>query len=70
MKRTPQKLLVLRELAKGNKLTVLKALRKLRVYALSQRCTELRAEGWPIKSRMVNVGGKRVAEYSLTRRHA
>lgn len=70
MKHTSQKLLVLRELAKGVKLTPLKALRMFGCLSLSQRVGELKRDRWPIKSRLVNVGGKRVAEYSLTRRNA
>jgi len=53
-------------LRRGEKLTVLVALNRYGVFALSQRCTELRALGWPIKSKMIQVeSGKRVAEYSL-----
>lgn len=51
----------------GKKLTVLKALKSHGVYALSQRCSELRLKyRWPIKGRMVTLpNGKKVAEYSL-----
>ena len=50
----------------GERLTVAKALSEYGVYALSQRCGELRKMGWPIKSAMKTLkNGKRVAEYSL-----
>jgi len=55
---------ILRYLAKGHTLTVLEAIERFGCYALSQRCTDLRREGWPIFSEMVEVGnGKRVARY-------
>jgi hypothetical protein len=48
----------------GARLTVAKALNEYGVFALSQRCTELRKMGWPIKSNMVKLpSGARVAEY-------
>ena len=50
-----QKLAILRALAKGESLTVAKALSELNVYALSQRCGELRKDGWPVESRMIEV---------------
>ena len=50
----------------GERLTVAKALSKYGVYALSQRCGELKRMGWPVDSVMKTLGdGKRVAEYSL-----
>jgi len=51
----------------GKKLTVLKALKSHGVYALSQRCGELKNKyHWPIKGREVKLpNGKRVKEYSL-----
>lgn len=52
-------------LDRGEKLTVLGAIHKYGVYALSQRCGELRRMGWQIKSEMVTLpSGKRVAQYS------
>lgn len=57
---------LLEALRRGERLTVLLALQKYQCYALSQRCTELRALGWPIQKRMVSVpSGKAVAEYWL-----
>jgi predicted DNA-binding transcriptional regulator YafY len=56
---------ILKYLQSGRTLTVAKAMAELGVYALSQRCGELRRMGWPIKSRMVELHRTRVAEYSL-----
>lgn len=50
----------------GARLTVKVALERHGVYALSQRIGDLkRRYGWPIQSRMVNVGTATVAEYWL-----
>ena len=57
---------ILKYLQSGRTLTVAKAMSELSVYALSQRCGELRRMGWPIRSRMVEIHpGTRVAEYSI-----
>jgi hypothetical protein len=57
---------ILRYLQAGKTLTVAEALSELGVYALSQRCGELKRLGWPIKSEMVRTpSGKHVARYSL-----
>jgi len=48
----------------GKSLTVLEAIEKFGVYALSQRCTDLRKQGYPLEGQMVTVGaGKRVMRY-------
>ena len=48
----------------GGSLTVAEALERYGVYALSQRCTDLRREGYPVDSRMVTTpSGKRIAQY-------
>jgi hypothetical protein len=48
----------------GGRLTVGKALSQLGVYALSQRCGDLRRMGWPICSRRIEThGGANVSEY-------
>ena len=60
-----QRLAILRHLAKGHTLTTMQAFTKFACTTLSQRCTELRNQGWKIVSRMVKVGNKRVASYSL-----
>lgn len=45
---------LLRAMQRGERLTVATALLMYQVYALSQRCGQLRDEyGWPIKSRFV-----------------
>jgi hypothetical protein len=63
-----QQALVLAYLETGRTLTVGEALEQLGVYALSQRCGELRRLGWPIQSEMVTTStGKRIARYSLER---
>lgn len=51
----------------GARLTVAVAMSQHGVYALSQRCGELRREfGWPIRDRWVETnGGARVKEYWL-----
>ena len=55
---------LLRAFQRGEKLTVAEALSRYGVYALSQRCGELKRAGWPVRSRMVEVAsGARVAEY-------
>ena len=58
---------ILLYLQSGGRLTVAKALSELGVYALSQRCGELRRKyGWPILSRTVETsGGAKVSEYFL-----
>jgi hypothetical protein len=57
---------LLMAMRQGVRLTVAKALTQYGVYALSQRVGELKRKyGWPIKSRMVNVGSATVAEYWL-----
>ena len=57
---------ILLYLQRGGKLTVAKAFSELGVFALSQRCTDLRKMGWPIRSRALKVGPKTyVAEYTL-----
>lgn len=49
---------------RNEKLTVLTALEKYGVYALSQRVGELKRLGWPIKSEMIEtITGKHVACY-------
>ncbi len=62
-----QRLDVLRTLAKGETLTPLQAFTRFGSLTLSQRVTELRNQGWPMQSRMIRVGSKRVAQYSLPR---
>lgn len=57
---------ILKALKRGEYLSVGDALTKYGVYALSQRCGELRRMGWPINSQMKTLpNGKRIAVYSL-----
>ncbi len=59
-----QRLRIQRWLAMGRTITPLQALRLFSTMALSQRCGELRKEGWPVVSRMVKLSsGKRVSQY-------
>lgn len=59
-----QRLQILRYLAKGYSLTVVEAIEKFGCYALSQRCGELKREGWPIRTRMIKTKtGKRIGAY-------
>jgi len=61
-----QKTKILEYLKRGKKLTVLKAIKLFGCYALSQRVGELKRDGHPIQSKIIELGsGKRVAEYSL-----
>ncbi len=60
-----QRIRILRWLAAGNTLTTWQAIKKWGCTTASQRRTELIAQGWPIVSRMIQVGRKRVAEYSI-----
>ena len=60
---------LLRAFQRGESLTVAEALTKYGVYALSQRCGELRRAGWPIKSEpFKTTGGATVAKYYMARR--
>lgn len=57
---------ILMALKRGERLTVAVALSRYGIYALSQRCGELKRQGWPIRSETISLpSGKRVAEYSM-----
>jgi len=58
---------LLMAMQQGERLTVATAMAHHGVYALSQRCGELRREyGWPIRSRFIETnGGAKVKEYWL-----
>lgn len=48
----------------GGTLTVAQALTDFGIYALSQRCGDLRDAGYPVAARMIETpNGKRIAEY-------
>ena len=54
----------------GRTLTVAEALTQLGIYALSQRVGELKRQGVPIESDMIETpGGARVARYRLAIPH-
>lgn len=60
-----QSSLILHHLQAGGTLTVLSALTMFDCYALSQRVSDLRREGHPIKSETIQLeSGKRVSKYS------
>lgn len=65
---TSQRIQILRLLAKGKHLTPLTALRLCGTLSLSQRIGSLKKEGWNITSRMIRIGRKRVACYSMVRK--
>ena len=57
---------LLAALKRGEKLTVLTALKRYQTFALSQRMGDLVRAGHRIKSQMVRIkSGKRIAQYSL-----
>ena len=57
---------LLKAFQRGESLTVAEALTRYGIYALSQRCGELRRGGWPIIAEMVKVrSGARVASYRM-----
>jgi len=61
-----QKDKLLNHFKKGGKLTVLSALKKFGVYALSQRVTDLTREGYRIKKEWKTTKtNKRIRQYSL-----
>lgn len=51
-----QRLRILRLLSQGEVLTTYKAFAKLKCTTLSQRCTELRKQNWPVRSRKADDG--------------
>lgn len=52
----------------GNKITALDALHLYGCLRLSGRIHDLRSQGLPIKTDMVEINGKRIAKYTLERR--
>lgn len=57
---------LLRAFQRGERLTVAEALTRYGVYALSQRCGELRRSGWPIRDEWhESAGGARVKRYFI-----
>ena len=65
-KSAKQKEMILAHMKLGYPLTVAEALNRYGIYALSQRCGELRRDGYQIVSQMIEVKeGCRVAQYRL-----
>ena len=54
-------------LLNGHSLTTLEALTMFRCFRLAARVADLRDEGIPILTEMVDINGKRVAKYSIIR---
>lgn len=54
-------------LLNGYSLTTLEALTMFRCFRLAARVADLRDEGMPILTEMVDINGKRVAKYSIIR---
>lgn len=54
-------------LLNGHSLTTLEALTMFRCFRLAARVANLRDEGMPILTEMVDINGKRVAKYSIIR---
>ena len=54
-------------LLNGHSLTTLEALNMFRCFRLAARVADLRSEGLPILTEMVDINGKRVARYSIIR---
>ena len=54
-------------LLNGYSLTTLEALTMFRCFRLAARVADLRDEGMPILTEMVDINGKRVARYSIIR---
>ena len=54
-------------LLNGHSLTTLEALTMFRCFRLAARVADLRDEGMPILTEMVDINGNRVAKYSIIR---
>jgi len=57
---------ILKFLQKGGKITPIGALYQFGCFRLAARCSELRAQGYAIQSKLVKKGDKFVSQYSLT----
>jgi hypothetical protein len=56
---------ILRHFEKGNKLTPMEALNLFGCFRLAARVRELRDVGHEVKSQLIRINGKRIAEYWL-----
>ena len=63
MSESSQREAIANYLKSGQSLTPLEALQKFGTFRLAARCHELRKEGLPIFTQMVEVNGKKVASY-------
>lgn len=63
--RNTQSQKILRWLQAGNRISPLQALNMFGCFRLGARCYDLKKAGYPVRSEMVTVNGKRVAEYRL-----
>lgn len=64
-----QKKLILDWLSEGHSITALQALNMFGCLRLASRICDLKSEGFPIVKEMIEVNGKRVAEYWLPLSH-
>lgn len=60
-----QNQIVAKDLKAGKKLTALTALKRHGILRLSGRILELRESGMNIKTKMIEVNSKRIAQYSV-----
>ena len=65
-----QKIQILRALKRGEKLTPMEALKRFGCFRLSGRILEIRREGYPVLTTIVERGEKHVAQYSMRRKAA
>ncbi len=65
-----QRLEIQRYLAAGKTITPLQARDKFNCLALSQRIGEIKRDGFPVQTEIIQVGEKRVAQYSINRKRA
>jgi hypothetical protein len=63
--KTSQNNQILAHLKSGKTITPLQALWQFNCFRLSGRIHELKSKGWNITSEMIELNGKRFAEYSL-----
>lgn len=62
-----QKKSILDWLSEGNTITSLQALNMFGCMRLASRISDLRQDGFPIAKEMIEINGKRVAQYWLQR---
>ena len=63
---TSQGAAILRHLKRGRKLTAIQALKDFHCFRLAARISDLREDGWDIRTKMIETeGGSRIAEYRM-----